>query len=83
MPYILQPADFKIVQAAFQSLIEADWFDRTAANERACTQLVLVLYGKGELTAEELHAKCVDTAREIFSKPQNAMPAGRGRSPRT
>lgn len=68
MPYILQPADFKIVQTVFQSLVEAEWFDRTNANEKACTQLVLVLY-KGGMTVEELHAKCVDTAREIFGKP--------------
>jgi hypothetical protein len=67
MPYILQPADFKIVQTVFQSLIEAEWFDRTTANEKACTQLVLVLYKSG-MTVEELHAKCVDTAREIFGK---------------
>jgi hypothetical protein len=72
MPHVLQPADFKIVQTAFRSLIDEDWFDRTAANERACTQLVLVLYGKGGLSAEELRAKCIDTAREIFSKPEKA-----------
>lgn len=78
MPHILQPSDFKIVQTVFRSLIDADWFDRTVANERACAQLVLVLYGKGGLTVEELHAKCVDTAREIFSKSKiTTSPASR------
>lgn len=75
MPFILQPNDFSIVQSVFQSLVDSDWFDRTPANEKACAQLVLVLYGKGGLSAEELHTKCVDTAREIFRKPQGQVAA--------
>jgi hypothetical protein len=69
MPFILQPHDFEIVQTVFKSLLNADWFDRTEANEKACAQLVLVLYGDGGLDAAELHAKCIDTAQELFSKP--------------
>ena len=69
MPFVLQPRDFEIVQSVFKSLIESEWFDRTEANEKACAQLVLVLYGKGGLDVAELHAKCVDTARELFSRP--------------
>ena len=72
MPYVLQPPDFKIVQAVVLSLIEADWFDRTSENEKACTQLVLVTYDKGGMTREDLYGGCVDTAREIFGKPQAA-----------
>jgi hypothetical protein len=68
MPFILQPSDFEIVQAVFKSLLNADWFDRTEANEKACAQLVLVLYGTGGLTISELHGKCIDTAQELFSK---------------
>ena len=70
MPFVLQPRDFEIVQSVFKSLIQSEWFDRTTANEKACAQLVLVLYGKGGLDVPELHAKCVDTARELFSKPR-------------
>lgn len=73
MPYVLQPPDFKIVQAVVLSLIEADWFDRTTENEKACTQLVLVTYDKGGMTTEELDSRCRDTAREIFSKPLRAQ----------
>lgn len=69
MPFVLQPPDFEIVQTVFKSLLNADWFERTAANEKACAQLVLVLYGDGGLSVPELHAKCIDTAQELFSKP--------------
>ena len=69
MPFVLHPRDFEIVQSVFKSLIQSEWFDHTGANEKACAQLVLVLYGKGGLEVPELHAKCVDTARELFSKP--------------
>ena len=69
MPFVLQPRDFDIVQSVFKSLIGSEWFDRTDANEKACAQLVLALYGKGGLDVAGLHAKCVDTARELFSKP--------------
>ena len=69
MPFVLQPHDFEIVQAVFKSLINADWFDRNEANEKACAQLVLVLYGDGGLDASALHAKCIDTAQELFGKP--------------
>ena len=70
MPYILQPADFKIVQAVILLLVDSDWFDRTTANEKACTQLVLVMYGRGNMTLEALYEQSVDTAKELFSKPQ-------------
>jgi len=70
MPHVLQPSDFRIVQAVIHSLLEADWFDRTSENEKACTQLVLVTYGNGGLTIEALHEKCVDIARDLFRKPE-------------
>lgn len=69
MPFVLQPPDFEIVQTVFKLLLDADWFERTEANEKACAQLVLVLYGDGGLTVAELHANCIDTAQELFSKP--------------
>jgi len=70
MPYILQPPDFKIVQSVIHLLIEADWFDRTSENEKACTQFVLVMYGRGGLTKDELYDKCIETAKELFVKPR-------------
>lgn len=70
MPYVLQPVDFGIVQSVIHSLIEAEWFERTLENEKACTQLVLVMYGRGHLSRDELHGKCIDTARDIFRKPE-------------
>ena len=72
MSFILRPPDFEIVQSVFGKLIRSDWFDRTDANEKACAQLVLVLYGDGGLSVDELHAKCAETAQELFSKPQPA-----------
>ena len=69
MPFVLQPNDFEIVQTVFNALLNAQWFDRTEANEKACAQLVMVLYGDGGLNVTELHGKCIDTARELFSKP--------------
>jgi hypothetical protein len=68
MPFVLQPHDFEIVQTVFNALLDAEWFDRTEANGKACAQLVMVLYGDGGLNVPELHAKCLDTARELFGK---------------
>ena len=52
MPFVLQPRDFDIVQSVFKSLIGSEWFDRTDANEKACAQLVLALYGKGGIARQ-------------------------------
>lgn len=78
MSFILRPPDFEIVQSVFGKLTRSDWFDRTDANEKACAQLVLVLYGEGGLSADELYAKCVETAQEIFGKPEPVKLQRRG-----
>ena len=67
MSYVLQPNEFPVVQAVYGSLVNAEWFDKTTTNEKACAQLVL-LHFKAGTTLEELEALCIDTAREIFSK---------------
>lgn len=69
MPFILPPPNFQIIQTVLRSLTMSDWFDSTAANVTACAELVSVFSGKGGMNVEELHARCVDTARELFGKP--------------
>ena len=68
MPFTLPQPRLKIVETVLQSLTRSDWFENSDANVKACTQLVMVLSGNNELSIDELHAKCIDTARELFGK---------------
>jgi hypothetical protein len=70
MPIVFPLTKLQIIQTVIRSLTLSDWFDRNEKNEIACAQLVSVLSDQGGLTVEELHEKCVDTARELFGKPK-------------
>jgi len=77
MPYVLQPADFRVVQTVFRSIVDSEWFDRTPDNEKACTQLLLVWYKDG-MSADDLRGKCIEIIRDLFSKRQPPATISRG-----
>lgn len=72
MQNALNPGDYEVVQSVFNSLAEAEWFDRSEANEQDCAKLVLLIHSSGIDDAERLHQACEPRARERFSKSPEA-----------
>ena len=64
----LSPQEYDVVHAAFKSLAQSDWFERTSPNEEACAKLVLHIYGNGGLEADELRTRCESIAKQRFSR---------------
>lgn len=64
----LTPREYMIVHEAFKSLAQADWFERNEANEKACAKLVLSKFDGSSATAEQLRHRCLDVAKERFSR---------------
>ena len=70
MQNALSPVEYEMVHGVFKSLAQAEWFDRSEANERACAKLVLLVQSIGIDDAGALHRACEPQARERFSKSQ-------------
>lgn len=68
MQTALNPLEYEMVQGVFKSLAQAEWFDRSNNNERACAKLVLLIHSTGIDDAERLRQACEPQARERFSK---------------
>lgn len=68
MQNALTPVEYEMVHDVFKSLAQAEWFDRSEVNERACAKLVLLVKSTGIDDARALHRACEPQARERFSK---------------
>lgn len=68
MQNALNPVEYEMVHDVFKSLAQAEWFDRSEVNERACAKLVLLVKSTGIDDARALHRACEPQARERFSK---------------
>jgi hypothetical protein len=68
MQTALSPVEYDMVQGVFNSLAQAEWFERNEANETQCAKLVLLVHSIGIDDAEALHRACETQARERFSK---------------
>jgi hypothetical protein len=68
METALSPGEYDIVQTVFNTLTQAEWFDRNPDNEKACAAFVLLQYGQGGISVDELLARCEDVAIERFSR---------------
>jgi hypothetical protein len=68
MQNAMSPVEYDMVQSVFDSLAQAEWFDRSESNEQACAKLVLLVHCTGIDDAATLHRACEPQARRRFSK---------------
>jgi len=68
MQNALSPVEYDMVQGVFKSIAQADWFDRSDANECECAKMVLLIHSTGIDDADRLHQACEPQARKRFSR---------------
>ena len=68
MQNALSPIEYNVVQSVFDSLAQAEWFDRTEPNKKECAKMVLLVHSGGVVTPEALLSICEPRARQRFSK---------------
>lgn len=70
----LSPHEYDVVQALFNGIAQAEWFDRNNENEKEFAKFVLLQFGARCLDAPELRERCEDHGRlgagvQRISKP--------------
>ncbi|MBX9456693.1 MAG: hypothetical protein KL863_12055 [Rhizobium sp.] len=68
MQNALSPNEYDVVRSVFDALAQAEWFDRTDANESACARLVLLIHSRGIVDPDALREACEPHAKNRYAK---------------